>query len=339
MSNTFILQQGSRLILTHNGRTVTLDKQTHSGFDQVIEAIAAEDYDLALDLSNPGRALEEFYSKDQNTKLTVCGDSVLLNGTRLNPALEDRLMAIYKEGGILGPIVNFLARVKKNPSATSQRELYLFLEGNSLPLTPDGYFMAYKSVRRWNDPTVTEDDSGRPFADGDWQSIGTNHENGLPTRLRVGDRLEMNRGDVDDNRENTCSFGYHFASLHYAKTWSRWDAILLMKIDPADVVSIPSDYNNQKGRTCAYTVDSVYVATDQGDRGRDLSEAFDGPVYTPSTVTPTVTNSGPRYQVRDSNDDQVISSHRTRSEALMVMRGFRGSTYVWDTVNKRRWLT
>jgi len=29
---------------------------------------------------------------------------------------------------------------------------------------------------------------------------------------------------------------------------------VIVKIDPADVVSIPSDYNNQKGRCCKYMV-------------------------------------------------------------------------------------
>jgi hypothetical protein len=30
--------------------------------------------------------------------------------------------------------------------------------------------------------------------------------------------------------------------------------LVAVKINPADVVSVPSDYNNQKLRTCSYTV-------------------------------------------------------------------------------------
>ena len=67
----------------------------------------------------------------------------------------------------------------------------------------------------------------------------------------------MPRHKVDDRSENTCSHGLHFCSQsylpHYAGGTGR---ILLLKIDPADVVSIPTDYNNAKGRACKYWVEA-----------------------------------------------------------------------------------
>ena len=41
---------------------------------------------------------------------------------------------------------------------------------------------------------------------------------------------------------------------------------MILKINPADVVSIPTDYNNSKGRTCRYEV--------IGELGVDPAEAF-----------------------------------------------------------------
>jgi hypothetical protein len=48
---------------------------------------------------------------------------------------------------------------------------------------------------------------------------------------------------------------------------------MILKINPADVVSIPSDYNNTKGRTCRYEVVGEHIVED-----RYNTEAFDQPV-------------------------------------------------------------
>jgi hypothetical protein len=45
---------------------------------------------------------------------------------------------------------------------------------------------------------------------------------------------------------------------------------MILKISPADVVSIPTDYNNSKGRTCKYEV--------IGELGVNPEEAFTAPV-------------------------------------------------------------
>jgi hypothetical protein len=65
---------------------------------------------------------------------------------------------------------------------------------------------------------------------------------------------------------------------------------MIVKINPADVVAIPTDYNNQKGRCCRYEVVDEYVAND----GKDvLTEAA---VYqsTPEGIKP----SGQRYHAK-----------------------------------------
>jgi len=48
------------------------------------------------------------------------------------------------------------------------------------------------------------------------------------------------------------------------------ERIVIVKINPADVVSIPSDYNDAKGRTCRYEV--------IGELGVEAEEAFTAPV-------------------------------------------------------------
>jgi hypothetical protein len=69
----------------------------------------------------------------------------------------------------------------------------------------------------------------------------------------IGMIVEMERNEVDDNRDNTCSSGLHFCSESYLKSFGGARTVIV-KINPRDVVSIPSDYNDAKGRACRYEV-------------------------------------------------------------------------------------
>ena len=62
---------------------------------------------------------------------------------------------------------------------------------------------------------------------------------------------------------------------------------MILKINPADVVSIPSDYNNSKGRACRYEV------IGEIDSNPDDSREFDKPVQTTanSIAGPKIGNS------------------------------------------------
>ena len=119
-----------------------------------------------------------------------------------------------------------------NPSKRAVDELYGFLEKNSLPITPDGHFLAYKKVR---------------------QNYFDCHTGKMDNS--VGKIVEMERNEVDDNKDQTCSTGLHFCSQEYLPHFGGGDSrVVIVKINPRDVVSIPVDYNNAKGRACRYEV-------------------------------------------------------------------------------------
>lgn len=69
----------------------------------------------------------------------------------------------------------------------------------------------------------------------------------------VGKVLEMPRNMVDEDKNRTCSAGLHFCSYDYLAHFGG-ERIMVLKINPKDVVAIPADYNNSKGRTCRYEV-------------------------------------------------------------------------------------
>jgi hypothetical protein len=66
----------------------------------------------------------------------------------------------------------------------------------------------------------------------------------------------MPRNEVDDNRSNLCSDGLHFCSFSYLGHFGSGagNRVLIVKVDPADVVSIPADYNDAKARACRMEV-------------------------------------------------------------------------------------
>jgi hypothetical protein len=69
----------------------------------------------------------------------------------------------------------------------------------------------------------------------------------------VGQSPFMPRNRVDDNCNNTCSNGLHFASLNYLRHFSG-ERLMVLKINPKHVVSIPADYEATKGRCEGYEV-------------------------------------------------------------------------------------
>jgi len=126
----------------------------------------------------------------------------------------------------------------QNPSMQSQRELYDFLQHENLPITEDGYFLAYKAVRS-------------DFKD-KYRGVFDNS---------VGNVCEMQRAKVDDDRARGCSDGLHAGALSYVASYGSVEAgdnIVIVKINPADVVSVPTDCNCQKLRTCRYEVVGLY---------------------------------------------------------------------------------
>jgi hypothetical protein len=85
----------------------------------------------------------------------------------------------------------------------------------------------------------------------------------------------MERNAVDDNKDVTCSAGLHFCSRSYLDHFGG-DRIMILKINPADVVSIPSDYNDAKGRACRYEV----IGELEGETKTAPEKAFTAAVQT-----------------------------------------------------------
>lgn len=225
MNTPFYILSETSLTIFINGAPVAIDN-THVNWEKIKTALKNSDYDALPNLVDTESAVRNYVEG----AMTVKHGTVYWNGTAIDSSLTRRIITMLKEGFPVTPLVNFLKNMMANPSNRAQNELYAFLEYGNLPITPDGYFLAYKRV----------DDN---YMDCHSHSIDNS----------VGQTVEMPRGAVDDRSEVTCSHGLHFCSLEYIKHF--WGShLMVLKINPRDVVSIPVDYNNTKGRCCKYEV-------------------------------------------------------------------------------------
>lgn len=224
MSYPYLIQ-GNNVVVVIGNVSHTISK-THITYPQVVAAIKAQDWDLVKDIIEPKKVVLS-YGKGN---VSIEGEQLFWKGKELNNGLAVRIIQMLQEGFPIEPMVLFMENLMSNPSKRSVNELYGFLEKSNLPITPDGHFLAYKKVRA------------------DYKDC---HSGTMDNS--VGKVLEMERNEVDDDKDRTCSSGLHFCSISYLSQFGG-ERTVILKINPRDVVSIPSDYNDAKGRTCRYEV-------------------------------------------------------------------------------------
>lgn len=228
-------------IITPKAITVIIDgtpnsiTSDHANFQQVDDMLTAGDFDTLriIELMKPivefNQAItnSSFYrDPDGFIYLTVAGYPF-----RLPDQLEAEVLRVNKAAGNLQPLVNFVTKLAANPYKDVHGQLFGFLQVCGLALTVDGDFLAYKNVNE------------------DFTDIYTGKIDNSP-----GQTPEMPRHAVEKNPDITCSTGLHFAAWGYLKNYHYGKKTVVLKINPADVVSIPTDYNNMKGRACKYYV-------------------------------------------------------------------------------------
>jgi len=171
--------------------------------------------------------------------IRVVGGEVIYDGKPLHNVMCERILDIMREGLDATGLVKFLENLMQNPSYTAVQELYLFLEANQIPITEDGHFLAWKKIRN------------------NWKDI---HSNSVD--YSVGATPSMKWNQVDPDREKTCSYGLHCAGWDYLPHFGSngdSDRIVIVKVNPADVIAVPNDYGNAKMRVCKMEVLREYT--------------------------------------------------------------------------------
>lgn len=227
-----------------NGRPYTVEK-SNPNFFALRKALIDANYADIPALVNVEHKIVNF----SHGKLRINDGEVFYGTEKLHGVVVTKLLELLKAGAKdAEPLLNFIDKLMSNVSANSVNELYSFLSYKSLPITPEGNFLAYKGVK--NDFYSSSGNKNTVVVQGKVNDQGQ-------ILNTLGSTIEVARRSVDDNKDNHCSFGLHVGSFDYAKDWAGSNGrLLVVEVNPADAVSVPTDCSFQKLRVSKYKVHS-----------------------------------------------------------------------------------
>jgi len=262
-------------MLTHikdnrNHWTVVVDNQshqfdpTHPEYDGLVECVKTGDVEAFTELLDVGTVIENWSEGNFQFR-----DGYLYyEDEQVASQPTERIIQLIKNGWDHKPMLAYLDRLYQNVSNRAVMESYDWCSHKGLPITSDGYLVGYKGVGVYNGEN-TLDKMGRPLQKGDLVDKWT----GNSFRNNVADECGMNRRKVSDDCTQGCASGLHVGTYKYACDWAGSEGkVILVKFDPADIVSVPTDCDHQKMRVSNYIVISV---------ARDIveEEVYDGEGY------------------------------------------------------------
>lgn len=215
-----------------NGRSYTADIDSQVGetvLDLLREGASDQEIVDAMDIRKQVATFSDGC-------VTIDAEGVKIYGEKLPEVLAQRLQALIRTGLPFTFLRNFWLRLKANPSWRSVEQLYTFCENEGMAITETGMIRAYKAIT------------------GDWKDKHTRTISNT-----IGSVVTMDRNEVCDDPRSACHVGLHIGSLEYAKGFMGFgDRLVIVEVDPKDVVSVPIDSSCQKMRACKYQVIEEY---------------------------------------------------------------------------------
>ncbi len=220
------IKTDQNITVNYNGETHILSL-TDSLAPKLMDALRAREYDKIPALVSKAKQIEV----SSGGRFLVRNGCIFVDDVEAPAALGKKILQFSDEGLPYEPLVEFARNLQKNPSFRSVNQLFSFLEKNDQPITDNGCFIAYKKVRS------------------DFKDVHSGTFDNTP-----GQTVSMPRNQVNEDPNQTCSNGLHVANFSYAKDFYAGGLMLEIEVNPADVVAVPTDYNESKMRVCKYTV-------------------------------------------------------------------------------------
>lgn len=216
--------------LVVNGTVYAADN-TNPHFAKIIEACLAEDFEQARKLLRIGKGIEEFsdgFFLYRDGKLFFADEE-------LHGVLVQKIVKGFSEGLDMKRYIRFIELSMENQQ-NSVDEMWNFLKHNDIEINENGLIVGYKKVSD-HDGVLKDSHTGTVVN-------------------KLGTVVKMPRTLVNNNKNETCSHGLHVGSMKYVKEFYG-DTVIRVLVNPADVVSVPTDYNGMKMRCSEYFVEAV----------------------------------------------------------------------------------
>jgi hypothetical protein len=217
---------------------------THPAYEEIEEALidGATDEEIVRLFDASAFVAENF---DRVTeRVSVAAGRVFFDGDEQHDAVARQIVAVLNEGGDVLALARFMEKLAANPSARSREQLYEWLNRHAFTIDQDGDVVAYKGVTS----DLKSIHHGPAIVDGEAVN------GAVPNHL--GAVVEIARSAVVDDAANGCAFGLHVGTYAYASSWAQ-GATLTVKVNPRDVVSVPTASDAQKVRVSRYRVTGI----------------------------------------------------------------------------------
>lgn len=226
------------IVLKYDGQEINIQKQEdEKTFLKVVQLLLDGNQEKLIETFLDIKARIEKYSEGV---FSVKNDKIVLKDDTqpLPDAVSKKLLELEEAEQDFMPLIRFWKKLRKNPSKNSKEQLYGFMLANNICLTEQGDIVVEKGVRQKH--------QGLPGELVDCRTGMVDNS--------IGMIVEMPRNKVNDDPKQTCSFGLHVGAPKYVRQWYSSDIIVECVVNPVDVVSVPTDYNNTKMRVCRYQV-------------------------------------------------------------------------------------
>jgi hypothetical protein len=236
------ITNASAIILILNDNTNVRVEKTDKNYAKVLKTFELEadkQDDAVRAILNPVILGKKAVTATKGFQLI--NDQIFYQGEQLPAALEKKVLSIMADGLPLTHFEKLWENIIQNPAChvVNESGFYDFLDYKELPITEDGCFLALSGSRSTKVLQGTVNERGQIY-------------NG------VGEVIEVQRRGVSDDRNVHCHEGsLHIGSLDYAQGWAR--KLIIVKVNPKDVVSVPNDCGCQKCRVCKYEVVGDFV--------------------------------------------------------------------------------
>lgn len=220
--------------------------ENHPNYAEIVRRLEADKTDATvMELFDVEQTVRDRF-ETLSERVTVKGGKLFLDGMEAHNSLADQIIRfLYGDVDDWKPLVKFYENLLSNPNKHSREQLYTWLDQHKFVIDEDGYLIGYKYVTDRGDGNYTSTMSGYGIVDGVEYTSSY-----LP--YKVGCVATMPRDKVQHDPSKGCSFGLHVGTWNYAASASR--TVLRVRVNPRDVVSVPTDCSWAKLRCCRFEV-------------------------------------------------------------------------------------